>query len=109
VLLAATTLLLSLLFLASHPFQPALRLAHPPSRGAFDGRWNFTRDARNLMMNDTQCDLAFPDLFKEIDRAVESRKNRRISLKDVDSVQPIKGYTRAMIYDNQVRDCCCNF
>lgn len=53
-------------------------------------------------MNDTQCDIAFPDLFAEIDRAVELRKNHRITLKEVDSVRPIRGYNRAMIYDNQV-------
>ena len=56
-------------------------------------------------MSDAQCDLAFPDLFKEIDRAVELRKKTPITLKEVESVQPIRGYNHAMIYDNEVGDC----
>jgi hypothetical protein len=106
VLLAALTFVLSMLFYGYHyePFRP-LRKAHPPSKGLFDGQWNFTRDARNLQMNDTQCDVAFPDLFMEIDRAVEWRKNHHISLREIDSVRPMKGYNRVMIYDNQVGDC----
>jgi hypothetical protein len=104
VLLAAITFIVSALFYGYNypPFQGPLREMHPPSKGAFNGSWNFTRDARNLQMNDSQCDLAFPDLYAEIDRAVELRKNHRITLKEVDSVRPIRGYNRAMIYDNQV-------
>ena len=104
VILAAFTFVLSVLFYGYHypPFQGPLRPTHPPSKGHFNGSWNFTRDARNLQMNDTQCDLAFPDLFAEIDRAVGLRENKRITLKEVDSVRPIRGYNRAMIYDNQV-------
>jgi hypothetical protein len=54
------------------------------------------------MMNDAQCSLAFPDLFKEIDRAVKSRKENPITLKEIEEIRPIRGYNRAMIYDNQV-------
>jgi hypothetical protein len=106
VLLAAFTFVLSIMFYGyrHHTFQPHIQTANIPSKGPFDGQWNFTRDARNLLMNDSQCDLAFPDLFKEIDRAVESRKRKPITFKEVDSVQPIRGYNRAMIYDNQVGD-----
>jgi hypothetical protein len=105
VLLAALTFILSVLFYGYHyePFKPRPR---PPlstfSKGPFDGHWNFTRDARNLLMNDAQCSLAFPDLFKEIDRAVELRKEKPITLKEIEAIVPIRGYNRAMIYDNQV-------
>ena len=104
VLLAAITFVLWVLFFGYHypPFQSRLRTANLPSKGIFDGQWNATRDARNLLMNDTQCDLAFPNLFKEIDRAVESRKKKPVTLKEVESVQPTRGYNHAMIYDNQV-------
>ncbi|RFU24427.1 hypothetical protein B7463_g11911, partial [Scytalidium lignicola] len=53
-------------------------------------------------MNDTHCNLAFPGLFKEIDRAVELRKNHHVTLKEIDAISPIRGYNRVMIYDNQL-------
>lgn len=104
VLLAALTFVLSLLFYGYHndPFHPRLRQAFPSAKVPFDGQWDFERDARNLLMNDTQCDLAFPDLFREIDRAVDSRKNNHVTLKEIDAIVPIRGYNRVMIYDNQV-------
>jgi hypothetical protein len=104
VLLAAITSILSVLFYAYHYelFHPRLKQALPPTNPAFDGQWNFKRDARNLMMNDTQCDHAFPDLFNEIDRAVESRSKHHITLKEMDAIRPIRGYNRAMIFENQV-------
>lgn len=104
VIFAASIFVVSVFFYGRRypPFQGALREPNPPSRGTFNGYWNFERDARNLQMNNTQCDLAFPDLYAEIDRAVELRKNQRITLKEVEFVRPIRGYNRAMIYDNQV-------
>jgi hypothetical protein len=53
-------------------------------------------------MTDARCDEAFPDLFKEIDRAVEVRQNDHITFKEIDSIKKVKGYMRAMIYDQQV-------
>lgn len=104
VLLAALTFVLSILFYGYNyePFRPRLRQAFPPPKVSFDGQWDFKRDARNLLMNDTQCDSAFPDLFKEIDRAVDSRNINHITLKEIDAIVPIRGYNRVMIYDNQV-------
>jgi hypothetical protein len=64
--------------------------------------WNFVRDARNFLMTDARCDEAFPGLFKEIDRAVEVRKDDHITIGEVDSIKKVKGYMRAMIYDQQV-------
>jgi hypothetical protein len=105
VLLAALTFTLSVLFYGYH-YEPLKSRPRKPlptfSNGPFDGHWNFTRDARNLLMNDMQCSLAFPDLFKEIDRAVELRKENPITLKEIEAIRPIRGYNRAMIYDNQV-------
>ena len=104
IFLAATTFVLSVIFYGYHyePFQPLPRQSHPPGHGAFDGRWNFTRDARNLLLNDTQCDQAFPDLFHEIDRSVNSRRNHHITRKEIDEVGITRGYIRAMLYDQQV-------
>jgi hypothetical protein len=64
--------------------------------------WDFVRDARNLLMSDARCDEAFPGLFKEVDRAVELRQDDHITVRELDSTKIVKGYMRAMIYDQQV-------
>lgn len=95
---------------ASYPSLPPSRSSWEPTRnyhpnnGAFDGTWNFTRDARNLLLNHDQCDLAFPRLFQEIDRPVSNRRSRPITLKEIEGIQPMNGYIRAMIYDQQVNE-----
>jgi len=64
--------------------------------------WDFVRDARNLLMTDARCDEAFPGLFKEVDRAVELRQTDHITSRELDSIKKVKGYVRAMIYDQQL-------
>lgn len=68
----------------------------------FDGVWDFRRDANNLLLSDTQCDLAFPGLFKEIDRSVKNRKSNHVSLKEIDDIKISNGYVRGMIHNQQV-------
>lgn len=105
VVLAAFTFILFVSFYSYQyePFKPQIRPPMPTfSSGPFKGTWNTTRDARNLLMTDAQCSHAFPNLFKEIERAVEFRSGNPITLKELDSIVPIRGYNRAMIYDNQV-------
>jgi hypothetical protein len=53
-------------------------------------------------MTDARCDEAFPDLFREIDRAVDLRKDDHVTKKELDEIMKVKGYMRAMIYDQQV-------
>jgi hypothetical protein len=53
-------------------------------------------------MTDARCDEAFPELFKEIDRAVEVRKQDHVTKKELDSIMKVNGYMRVMIYDQQV-------
>lgn len=99
-----TTFLLGALFYIQHfkPFAPPPRDAHPAARGLFDGTWNFTRDARNLKLSETQCKQAFPNLYVEIDRAVEDRRSNHVTLKETDEMAKGEGFIRAMIYDQQV-------
>ncbi|KAL2062734.1 hypothetical protein VTL71DRAFT_5806 [Oculimacula yallundae] len=103
-LLLLATLLLTAIFYNEkyHPFAPPPRDAHPQGRGNFDGTWNYTRDARNLMMGESQCMLAFPNLYHEIDRAVEDRKSNHVTLKEIDDMPHGNGYLRVMIYDQQI-------
>lgn len=74
-----------------------------PGHKRFDGRWNFKRDAENLMLDSHQCEQAFPGLFHEVERPGNDRKDSPITLEELDSVPQQNGYVRAMIYDQQVR------
>ncbi len=102
-LVLTTAILTALLYIIQYrPFDPPPRNAHPASKGSFDGTWNYTRDARNLMLSEAQCELAFPNFYVEIERAVEDRRSNHVTLKELDEMPQAKGYIRAMIYDNQV-------
>ncbi|KAJ5682332.1 CAZyme family GT90 [Penicillium macrosclerotiorum] len=83
-----------------HPTQTALSLPHRIQ--SFDGSWNYTRDANNLLLTQAQCDQAFPDLFVEIDRARDARSDRPITARELDSVTTQSGYVRAMIYKQRL-------
>jgi len=72
------------------------------SNETFDGEWAFHRDQHNLRLDATQCDRAFPGLFEEIERPWKDRRLRRITLNELNSIEPRNGYVRAMIYDHQL-------
>ena len=107
---AAPALGLSLLFLwfwiNRHPEQPVFypppRPVNSPEHDVVKEDWDFVRDARNLLMTDARCDEAFPELFQEIDRAVQVRRNDHVTSKELDNIMKVKGYMRVMIYDQQV-------
>lgn len=71
-------------------------------RSDFNGNWNFLRDKDNLMLDEKQCQAAFPGLFQEIERAVEGRKLKHITREELDTIEPKNGYIRAMIFDQEV-------
>ncbi|CAI7650745.1 unnamed protein product [Penicillium manginii] len=77
-------------------------LTQPQSQHSFDGAWRYERDRDNLLLTQGQCDLAFPDLFADLERAGAARADRPITLGEIDSVPPRNGYIRAMIYDQQL-------
>ena len=68
----------------------------------FNGKWDYHRDQDNLLLDLGQCDAAFPGLFDEVKRPMKDRWSRRITLKEIDSIEPKNGYVRAMIFDQQV-------
>ena len=84
------------------PFSLPVTQGAVDHRTGFDGTWNYMRDRNNLLLNRDQCQLAFPGLFEEVDRAVGSRRHNRISLGELDAIEPKNGYVRAMIYDQEV-------
>lgn len=70
--------------------------------------WKFDtkRDERQYGLSEAQCDAAFPDFYKEIDRAVAFRKENdlgNVKEEDVDIEWRHDGeIIRIMLYDRQV-------
>ncbi|KAK4502783.1 hypothetical protein PRZ48_006209 [Zasmidium cellare] len=68
--------------------------------------WHFDykRDGRNYGLSEEQCDIAFPGLYKEIDRAVAHRLDKwgKITPDEVEVEWRGDGIVRAMIHDNQL-------
>lgn len=78
-------------------------LASASRNASFSDQWDFQRDRRNLLFTNEQCNQIFPDLYYDIDRAVKDRRGKRITLDEIDSIEPRNGYVRAMIYNQQVQ------
>ncbi|KAG4030997.1 hypothetical protein MFRU_010g01230 [Monilinia fructicola] len=75
---------------------------HPSGRFGFDGTWNYTRDYRNLVLTQRQCDLAFPGLFEEVERPVQLRREKKVTRRELDETPRLNGFIRAMIFDQQL-------
>jgi len=73
-----------------------------PEGWIFDPR----RDEQNFGLNDAQCDAAFPDLYKEIERAVAFRQNNNLdNVKEEELDISWRGggeIIRLMIHDRQL-------
>jgi len=66
--------------------------------------WSFVteRDSHNYGLNAAQCNIAFPSLYHEIDRAVKFRKQNKIQAEELDTAWRGDGIARCMIYNNQL-------
>lgn len=69
--------------------------------------WSFDveREERNYSLTNEQCNEAFPKLWKELDRALETRRlneEPKITEADIDLEGHGSGFIRVMIYDRQV-------
>lgn len=72
--------------------------------GGGPDNWEFVpeRDADNFGLNQKQCRAAFPKLFVDIDNMVELRKDKKITVKELNSKPPKPAIVRAMIYSGEV-------
>jgi len=81
-------------------------ISHSQSHAWYSQRewiYEYPLDARNYGLDEAQCLSAFPELYKEIDRAVSWWKDRGgITAKELDVGWREDGIVRAMIYDNQL-------
>jgi hypothetical protein len=82
------------------PSSPPLQASESSAEWTFDPH----RDEHNFGLTDEKCYFAFPEFFKEIDRAVSYRKEANLSnvtLAEVDISWRDAEILRAMIYDRQ--------
>ncbi|KAF2768113.1 hypothetical protein EJ03DRAFT_352380 [Teratosphaeria nubilosa] len=66
-------------------------------------KFNYKRDGKQYGLTDEQCSAAFPELYKEIDRAVAYRERvGKIAAEEVEVGWRGDGMVRAMIFKNQL-------
>lgn len=79
---------------------------NPPALEKLDPwQFNATRDANNYALSSEQCDVAFPDFYKEVDRAVSLRREQlgHIKVNDTALDWREEGVFRALIHNNKLR------
>ncbi|TKA67354.1 hypothetical protein B0A55_09686 [Friedmanniomyces simplex] len=87
------------------PGRAGASIAHSQSYISPKHPWEFSykRDRRNYGLSEEQCSVAFPKLYKEVDRAVAYRKKRgNVTLEELDVGWRGDGIVRALIHDNQL-------
>ncbi|KAI5370822.1 Putative glycosyl transferase CAP10 domain-containing protein [Septoria linicola] len=65
--------------------------------------YNWARDSNNAALSAGQCDLAFPELYHEIDRAKQHFSGKSITEKDIDLSSGNEGGVRILVTESQVR------
>lgn len=89
---------------ASSPYPTATATTNsstPADKDAWE--FNSTQDSKAYGLTPEQCSIAFPGLFKEIERAVAARKDLgRVTPEDIDITNREKGMIQALILDQQV-------
>jgi hypothetical protein len=76
----------------------------PPLTTQSGWSFDYKKDARNFGLDEEQCLVAFPDLYKEIDRAVARGREtgRKITPEDLETEWRFDGIVRALIHDNEL-------
>ncbi|KAK5127989.1 hypothetical protein LTR85_005106 [Meristemomyces frigidus] len=65
--------------------------------------FDYRRSGRNYGLSEDQCSVAFPELYKEVDRAVAYRRRvGNVTLEDLEVGWRGDGIVRAMIHNNQL-------
>lgn len=85
-------------------FRPALSASRIPEPLEHIWNFNFSRDAISHSLSQSQCDVAFPRLFDNIDNAVGTRlrSGELVSLTDL-NIPAGRCMLRVLIYEGEVR------
>lgn len=59
-------------------------------------------DGSNLLLTHEQCIAAFPNLFDPIEASMESRKNNKVTLAELDNIKIVGCYIRVLIHEGEV-------
>lgn len=89
------------------PQRPPPSPPQPLKKKPQNGEWSYEpeRDSRNIGLNRAQCDAAFPDLYYEIERAVEvwQKRKHQISQHDIEISWRKDAAFQVLVQDNQLR------
>ncbi|CZT16806.1 uncharacterized protein RCC_02640 [Ramularia collo-cygni] len=75
----------------------------PPASTVSKWSYEWERDGNSHGLNTEQCNSAFPELFREVERATEYWKDRGVSESDIELFGGNHGGLRVLIHDQQVR------
>ncbi|EME45725.1 hypothetical protein DOTSEDRAFT_71425 [Dothistroma septosporum NZE10] len=80
-------------------------LSSPPDPISRNWEYVYTRDSRNPALSRDQCQIAFPKLFRDLERGVAywDDHGHIISQKDTDISWCTRGCVRALTYENELR------
>ncbi|KAF2192674.1 hypothetical protein K469DRAFT_621220 [Zopfia rhizophila CBS 207.26] len=69
-----------------------------------DEQWTFSyrRDGSNYALDEDQCQVAFPGLYEDIERAKGVRGRNKITEQELSSFKLTKGMVRAMIFNGEL-------
>lgn len=65
--------------------------------------YEWERDGNNHGLTTEQCDIAFPELYNEIDRAANYWKDKKITAQSIELARGNDGGVRVLIHDQQLR------
>ena len=69
-----------------------------------DATWKFDwrRDGEKFGLSESQCDAAFPGLWRDMELALEKRNGVNVTMEELDQAMEGEGAIRCMIYDGKV-------
>ena len=78
--------------------------ASEDAKGLSEQGWKFDwqRDGTKYGLSESQCDVAFPGLWKDIELALEHRKGENVTIQELDDSMEGEGAIRCMVYDGEV-------
>lgn len=85
--------------------EPASELEVDPVQAPKIDTWSYEweRDRNNHGLTTEQCDIAFPELYNEIDRAAVYWKDKKITPQSIELARGNDGGVRVLIHDQQLR------